>query len=61
MNNPVHHRAYHALRLSNGQLIQGPVSVSFDAEGNVISWHLLDSEEPFTEWVGGVLNTPFIT
>lgn len=46
-------RCYHRIVLSTGQVVDGPVVVSFDAEGRVQEWHLLRGEEPMTEWVGG--------
>lgn len=47
-------RAYHQLILPDGTCQEGPVVVETDAEGRLIGWHLLQGEEPFTEWVGGV-------
>lgn len=50
-------RAYHHLTLPDGQRINGPVVVCFDEDGKMQSWHLLDAEEPFTEWLGGHFDT----
>ena len=50
----VKQKAFHDLRLSDGTLVAGPVSVTFDADDHPVSWHLLTAEEPFTEWVGGL-------
>lgn len=46
-------RAYHDIRLPDGTLVAGPVVVESDPRGNMLSWHPLQGEEPFTEWVGG--------
>lgn len=46
-------RAYHDILLPDGTLQHGPVVVETDAEGRFLSWHPLEEEEPFTEWVGG--------
>ena len=46
-------RAYHDILLSDGTLQHGPVVVETDDAGRFLSWHLLQQEEPFTEWVGG--------
>ena len=48
------HRAYHELRLTDGTLVDGPVSITFDDDDNPVEWHHLTSEEPFTVWIGGV-------
>ncbi len=45
---------YHRLVLSSGELIQGPVVVTLDAQSRMVEWHLLTGEEPMVEWVGGV-------
>lgn len=47
-------RAYHDILLPDGILLQGPVVVETDNEGHFQSWHLLQQEESFTEWVGGI-------
>lgn len=52
MDLPVHRKAYHRLILPTGEIVQRPV-ILFDASGEVISWHQMKDEEPFTEWVGG--------
>lgn len=54
MNARLKHKAYHALRLADGMMVEGPVSVTFDNDDKIISWHLLTGEEPFTEWIGGL-------
>lgn len=46
-------RAYHKLTLENGTIVHGPLVVCFDDDEKFLSWHLLEREEPFTEWVGG--------
>lgn len=46
-------RAYHSILQPNGEVTQGPVVVTTDREGKLIEWHLLDGEEPMTEWIGG--------
>lgn len=45
-------RAYHFLTLPDGRRINGPVVVCFDDDEKMLSWHLLDAEEPSTEWIG---------
>ncbi|MCR5849775.1 MAG: hypothetical protein K6G92_03570 [Bacteroidaceae bacterium] len=47
-------RAYHDILLPDGTRHRGPVVVETDDEDRLLSWHLLDGEEPFTEWVGGI-------
>ena len=47
------HKAYHDLQLPDGTIIHGPVTVVVDADDNLVSWHPLNAEEPFTEWIGG--------
>ncbi len=44
--------AYHILRLADGTSVS-PAVVEVDDQGNVLGWHRLQGEEPFTEWVGG--------
>lgn len=46
-------RAYHDILLSDGTLQQGPIVVETDESGQLISWHKLQGEEAFTEWMGG--------
>ncbi len=46
---------YNALRMPDGQLVQGPVVVETDCQGHPISWHYLQHEEPRTRWVGGIM------
>ena len=46
-------RAYHDILLADGTLLAGPVVVETNIEGHLVGWHLLDGEEPFTEWIGG--------
>lgn len=46
-------RAYHDILLPNGTLEKGPVVVETDQDGQFLSWHRLQAEEPFTEWIGG--------
>lgn len=46
-------RAYHEIILLDGTKCQGPVVVETDEEGHICSWHKLEDEEPFTEWIGG--------
>ncbi len=50
-------RAYHFLTLPDGRRINGPVVVCFDDDEKMLSWHLLDAEEPSTEWIGGHFDT----
>ncbi len=45
-------KAYHRLVLPSGEVIPHPI-VIYDEEGNILSWHPMTHEEPFTEWVGG--------
>ena len=45
-------KAYHHLLLPDGTRTAAAVVVE-DTQGNVLSWHPLQGEEPFTEWVGG--------
>lgn len=46
-------RAYHDILLTDGTLLAGPVVVETNRDGSIVGWHLLEAEEPFTEWVGG--------
>lgn len=46
-------RAYHDILLTDGTLLAGPVVVETNRDGSTVGWHLLEAEEPFTEWVGG--------
>ena len=46
-------RAYHDIILPDGTLQKGPVVVETDENGHLLSWHFLEGEEPFTEWIGG--------
>ena len=46
-------RAYHDIILPDGHLQDGPVVVETDQNGRFLSWHPLEGEEPFTEWIGG--------
>jgi len=46
-------RAYHEIILPNGTHQQGPVVVETDMEDHFLNWRKLESEEPFTEWIGG--------
>ena len=46
-------RAYHDILLADGTLLTGPVVVETNRDGSIVGWHLLEEEEPFTEWVGG--------
>lgn len=45
-------KAYHRLILPDGQNV-GPAVVLLDEQGKLLSWHKLEEEEPFTEWMGG--------
>ena len=45
--------AYHDILLADGTLRRGPIVVETDDDGCFLRWHLLEAEEPFTEWVGG--------
>lgn len=46
-------RAYHDILLPDGTCLQGPFVVETDEKGNLLNWHYLEEEEPFTEWHGG--------
>ena len=46
-------RAYHRIQTTDGQVLEGPVVVELDENGNYLSHHILQQEEPATEWVGG--------
>ena len=46
-------RAYHDILLPDGTLRRGPVTVETDDDGNLVGWHQILEEEPFTEWIGG--------
>ncbi|MBR6141383.1 MAG: hypothetical protein IKQ37_06445 [Bacteroidaceae bacterium] len=46
-------RAYHEICLPDGTLQEGPVVVETDNEDRFLSWHKLQNEESFTEWIGG--------
>ncbi len=43
---------FHHLVLLSGERV-GQSVVSVNDSMHVLHWHLLDSEEPFTEWLGG--------
>ncbi len=45
-------RGYHHLIMPNGEQ-HSMVVVLFAADGSPLSWHPLEGEEPFVEWVGG--------
>lgn len=49
-------RAYHRIKLRDGNVVEGPVVVETDENGSLVSWHPLLKEEPLTEWVGGCYN-----
>jgi len=46
-------RAYHRIQTAEDQIIEGPLVVEFEEDGTFLSYHLLQQEEPATEWVGG--------
>lgn len=46
-------RAYHDIVFSDSTTVEGPVVVETDEEGHNLSWHKLEEEEPYTEWIGG--------
>ena len=46
-------RAYHDILLPDGTLQRGPVVVETSTDNQLICWHRLEQEEPFTEWIGG--------
>ena len=46
-------RGYHRLQTADGQIVKGPLVVELDEDGKLLSYHLLQQEEPATEWVGG--------
>ena len=52
MSQTVIKKAFHRLILPCGEILPMAVVV-FDVEGNVLSWHAMSQEEPFTEWIGG--------
>ena len=45
-------RAYHDILLPDGTLQRGPIIVETDKDGHLLSWHKLQEEEPFVEWIG---------
>lgn len=45
-------RGYHRFQAADGRVYQHVV-VEFDSQGRMLSWHELQGEEPFVEWVGG--------
>lgn len=51
-------QAYHDIQLADGSLQEGPVVVETDRDRHFRNWHKLQSEEPFTEWVGGTYKVP---
>ena len=51
-------KAYHSLRRKDGTIVEGPVVVSFRDDGTAAEWHLLQGEEPATEWVGCQFDFP---
>ncbi len=44
---------YHRLVLTSGEVINGPVVITLDAQSNPAEWHIMQGEEPMVEWVGG--------
>jgi len=46
-------RAYHDIILPDGTRQAGPVVVETDTAGQLVGWHMLEREEPSTEWLGG--------
>ena len=46
-------RGYHRIRKADGQIIEGPLVVELTDEGSMLSYYLIDNEEPYTEWQGG--------
>ena len=48
-------KAYHTLILPDGTT-HHLVVVCFDQNGRFLSFHPLQKEEPFVEWVGGTLD-----
>ena len=48
-------KGYNKLILPDGTELC-PAVVRFDADGNVLDYHLMQVEEPFVEWVGGTFD-----
>lgn len=44
---------YHRLRLSSGEVVEGPLVVVLDASLRLAEWYRLVGEEAMVEWVGG--------
>lgn len=44
---------YHRLVLKDLQVVDGPLVVILGENKSLISWHLLNGEEPMVEWIGG--------
>lgn len=55
----MHSKAYHRIHTSDAFILEGPVSVLFNQQGDITEWHQLKNEEPFTIWVGGILETSY--
>lgn len=53
-------RGYHRMQTAEGQIIEGPLVVELKEDGTFLSYHILQQEEPATEWVGGTyVNSKF--
>ncbi len=46
-------KGYHRLVLPDGTTTTKPVVVVTDDANRMVSWHYLEGEEAFVEWVGG--------
>ena len=49
-------RAYHKIILPNGEEHNMVVCRFDDGTGTLIEFHHLEHEEPFVEWVGGIMD-----
>lgn len=49
-------RGYHRMQNAEGLIIEGPLVVELTEDGTMLSYHLLQNEEPSTEWVGGTFS-----
>jgi hypothetical protein len=48
------------MQTAEGQIIEGPLVVELKEDGTFLSYHILQQEEPATEWVGGTyVNSKF--